>query len=646
MKFKAITVLMATLILSTILTSAFGFRSIAAESSAESEDDPSVEFRDFHNGTKQIVIDYKNGTWDYITETFARKTAKLQISEEQANQSLSTTLPTSIEEATDYNNKTQTVMTEQEVLLGFTWGLSYERHKPFNVIIGYVIMGIDIDIQFGLRLPVNVTLEYPEQMTIGENYTLYATLVPIDKPSYDEFEFVFRAVVWGEANILGIEFSRTDIWGPNINKSRSFTTPLGSEVEPIFSDLLNINLFDVMKLLFPWLEPAIDIVSVLFVPYITFEPAFGSEKITAKATAHGDALVVEDSNLMWSTPGQRVNFTVHADEYDSSTNHTKISLSDFRYYFTNFVLNVELLFDLNGLLNGWPLYWNDPEFFLGALDLSDLTEGLYLGVHSGTPGRVDVSIYVERVVPPPEVIDPRDVGILWAMVYPKVLYVGQVLNTTVTVRNLGNVTEDTNVTVHLDNILIGIHTITDLEPKQDTALIFLFNTSELLPSTYNITTEVSEVPYEIDTTDNFVTVGTIEVKLPEYALTIHSIPDGVTFTVDGVLNTTPWSKIYYEGTSIIVEMPATHEGHEWSHWLEDGDTNRIKTITLPGSTWTAVYSPVSPPTPVGGKATPIVKVAVKPALQPPWMWLSTIILSLVATVVYIKKRKRNTEINS
>ena len=563
-------------------------------SDPSNETEPDVEFVDFHNGTRQIIIDYKNGTWDYITETFIRKTAKLQICEDQANRSLSTTLPTSLEEATDYNNITQTVMTEQEVLLGFTWDLIYSRFKPFNVLIGYIIMGIDIDIQFGLRLPVNVTLEYPEQMTIGENYTLYATLVPIDKPNYDEFVLLFNASVWAEAHIsvwpiLDIQFPRTEILGEHIDGSKSFTTPLGSEVEPIFSDLLNINLFDLMELLFPELGPAIDVVSILFVPYITFEPAFGSEKITAKATAHGDSLVVKGNNLMWSTPGQRVNFTVHADEYDSSTNHTKISLSDFRYYFTNFVLNVELLFDLNGLLNGWPLYWADPEFFLGALDLSNLTEGLYLGGHSGTPGKIDISIYVERVVPPPEVIEPRDVGILWATVYPKVLYIGQVLNTTVTVRNLGNVTEDTNVTVHLDTMLIGTYTITDLEPKQETTLIFLFNTSELLPSTYNITTEVSEVPYETDTTDNFFTVGTIEVRVPEYILTIRSVPSGVTFTVDGESQTTPWSKIYHEETSVTLEMPETYNEYVWSHWFEDGDPNRTKTITLPGTTWTGVF---------------------------------------------------------
>lgn len=52
------------------------------------------------------------------------------------------------------------------------------------------------------------------------------------------------------------------------------------------------------------------------------------------------------------------------------------------------------------------------------------------------------------------------------------------------------------------------------------------------------------------------------------------------------------------------------------------------------------------PKPVGGKATPINILINKPELQIPWIWLSAIILSLVLTVVYVKKRKRHTEINS
>ena len=130
------------------------------------------------------------------------------------------------------------------------------------------------------------------------------------------------------------------------------------------------------------------------------------------------------------------------------------------------------------------------------------------------------------------------------------------------------------------------------------------------------------------------------IEIVFYVLWIYSSPTGVTFTVDGVPPATPWSRTYDEGVSVSLEVPETHDGYLWSHWLEDGDTDRIKTVTVDTDiTLTAVYTR-PPPTSVGGKAIPINKAVIKPELQIPWIWLSTIILPLVATVVFIKLKKK------
>lgn len=90
---------------------------------------------------------------------------------------------------------------------------------------------------------------------------------------------------------------------------------------------------------------------------------------------------------------------------------------------------------------------------------------------------------------------------------------------------------------------------------------------------------------------------TVNVYAPsEYTLTIYSSPSGVTFTADGVSHTTPWSETYTKDTSVSLVMPSTHTVGEarypWEQWSEDGDTNRIKTITLSSTTTlTAVYGP-------------------------------------------------------
>ena len=82
---------------------------------------------------------------------------------------------------------------------------------------------------------------------------------------------------------------------------------------------------------------------------------------------------------------------------------------------------------------------------------------------------------------------------------------------------------------------------------------------------------------------------------PGYTLTIYSSPTVVTFTVDGVPRITPWSETYSEGTSISLEMPASHDGYIWDHW-SDTDTNRTKTVTMNTNiTLTGVFTHVPPP---------------------------------------------------
>jgi len=50
--------------------------------------------------------------------------------------------------------------------------------------------------------------------------------------------------------------------------------------------------------------------------------------------------------------------------------------------------------------------------------------------------------------------------------------------------------------------------------------------------------------------------------------------------------------------------------------------------------------PPPPAPPVGGKATPINLPTIKPELQIPWIWLTTIILPFVATAAFVKLKKK------
>ncbi len=85
---------------------------------------------------------------------------------------------------------------------------------------------------------------------------------------------------------------------------------------------------------------------------------------------------------------------------------------------------------------------------------------------------------------------------------------------------------------------------------------------------------------------------------PYYELIVASSPiSGIPFTIDGASKTTTYSEWLYQGYYTI-EMPTTYNGYTWQHWLEDGNTNRIRTVSLTYSVMlTAVYSapPNQPP---------------------------------------------------
>lgn len=600
-----------------------------------SEDEPTIEVIDFNNGTRQMIVDYRNGTRDYITETFTRETARFLLLEDNVSQSLPIELPTSHEESTEYLNKTQTVTIEQEILMGFTYTIAKERYTLVDiwVLTAYARAGINVDIQFGLRLPINVTVEYPEQMTIGSNYTFYATLIPIDKSSFNEFLFIFKAYVWVEAGIWvpfrWIKYSAT--YGPNYDLSRSFQTPLGLGAEAPLPGI-NIKIFDSA-----WV-----IEFSLLKVFLTIEPAFGSEKITAKAISLGDARVIKGADLTWSAPSQRLNFTVKADEYDNKTDYAKIRLSDFRYYFTIFKLHVGLLFDFDSWID-W--LTGDPSVRVATLDMSWIIRKLgspYLPVHPRYPAGVEVTIYVKKHIPPPQIIEPRDVAILCAEMYPETIYKGQILNITVIVKNFGNVTENINVTIHFDKISVKKQTITEFEPNQEAILVFLLDTSDWLLGDHTICAEASSVPYEIDITNNIFVVGVVHVVAltplsASISPTSASIPISqlVPFTSSVTGGIPPYTYQWYlndypvsGGTSPIWTFTPTTSGIFYVYLkVADSKGNTVQSDVARIVVYTV---------PVGGYSIPM-KISNKTG---PLLSYIALILALTATLTKIRLRTR------
>ncbi|MFX1443013.1 MAG: hypothetical protein ACFFHV_06325 [Promethearchaeota archaeon] len=331
------------------------------------ETNPNVGVIDYKNGTTKTVIDYGNGTKLVFIENKIIKEIKSGIDPEQAVK-----ISSSLDEATGMITEVYKATLEQEILMGYSWQLIEWDTTLADLVV--VKAGIEIDIGFGVRLPVEVKLEYPSQMAVEHDYICYATLIPINKPSYEEFKCSIEANGWiwvGIPGVIGDEAT----FGPDYDFSKSFTTPLGSgaafPIDPIEVELYSIYLI------------GLDLV---------FNPQLGSDKITARASATGDGRVIGQDVITWTAPNQKKSFTVRARDYEA-TDYATIILSDFRYYFSKFDIDIGLKVDFCDAIN---LFIPDPPtIYFFTVDMGWLTGGAYLGVHPGTDGTVDKSVFVE-----------------------------------------------------------------------------------------------------------------------------------------------------------------------------------------------------------------------------------------------------------
>lgn len=504
--------LLLVLLLASMFTFIAGIGQVKALDPQPCE--PSIQVLDFNNGTKEMITDYGNGTMDCTVETFIRKEATLEVSAIESSELDVSTEPSTMEgqiqtsacalqtsgqhhmfssqseQFEDYVSSTEDLNFTQEEMLGFTYTIAKGRYARMDiwVLIASAKAWIDVDVRFGLRLPVRILMEYPRSMVAGNNYTLFATLDPIDLPDFNELLFIFKAILHIEIWRLGYGSYSWD-FGPDIDKSASFETPIGpgswaplpdGEI-PIFDDLVDV--------------------------FLTIAPFFGSDKITAQASASRNSTVVQNSNLLWSLPDQRLNFTVKASD-DPTSNYTVVKLSDFKYYLTKLKVDLGLHF-----VFPWWISWltGDPRIHIVTVDASwfwGLVGNPYVKTHSGYPTSVNVMILLEGVIPP----EPKDIALVYGLVYPQHIYAGESVNVTVGAMNLGNTTESFNVTLYSNNTVIGEQPIQDLIPLETKMLSFDWNTIGWAPGhPYTLSANATVLSNETDTNNNHLVVGTVTI---------------------------------------------------------------------------------------------------------------------------------------
>jgi len=476
-------------------------------------DEPPVEpiatVTDYHNGTICTVVDYQNGTQDFTIETTVDRSATLY---ENNNQSIPLMLENYQGQAAETKGflagsgsttvtETHTEVINQQILMRWEYTVFKGRwNMTLGTWVAYVIIGVVVDIEFGIRLPVNITIEYETPVRFDQsNTTMYATITPIDLPNFNESLFIFKSyffVEFGGWLIPGGPY--TWRYGPNYDLSQSFVTPLGDgiafPIPPI--PALSIAEFGI-PLLGTFLEIDLGV-----------QPGFGSKKITAIMNATGDAQAVQGTNIIWSYPNQSVPFIVRFGDYDPSVDWALIKLSDFRYYFTQFYVRFWLMFDFGSWIE-WA--FNDFNIHLTTIDMSWAIENLNWSI--GSPQSIELWFRQPATVHDIAVTD----------VSPSIYkcYPGDVIDIAVIVENKGTSTEAFNASLYYDNHLITrTQTSQVLENKTSRTLQFEWNTTGVPLGNYTIKAEVSSVPDEVDVTNNEKTDGAVTVALYQLLATV------------------------------------------------------------------------------------------------------------------------------
>lgn len=93
------------------------------------------------------------------------------------------------------------------------------------------------------------------------------------------------------------------------------------------------------------------------------------------------------------------------------------------------------------------------------------------------------------------------------------VYSGWKFNITITVKNLGNVSETFGVHAYYNSTLIGTQNVVNLPTGNETSLIFTWDTTGVAPGNYTLKGQADLIPFEFNAANNVYVDGEIQVRL-------------------------------------------------------------------------------------------------------------------------------------
>ena len=112
------------------------------------------------------------------------------------------------------------------------------------------------------------------------------------------------------------------------------------------------------------------------------------------------------------------------------------------------------------------------------------------------------------------VLSRPDVMALLIMPNSTSLIVGEALEVSVIVKNLGERPESMRVDLLVDSVVVGTQEIQNIVPQNPYPFKFVWDTSSEQPRNFTLSARVEELPFESMTANNHITYGTLSLSLP------------------------------------------------------------------------------------------------------------------------------------
>jgi hypothetical protein len=142
----------------------------------------------------------------------------------------------------------------------------------------------------------------------------------------------------------------------------------------------------------------------------------------------------------------------------------------------------------------------------------------------------------------------HDIAILNVQPSTNTAYIGDTIDITVTVKNLGDTPENFNITAYYNSTKIQTIQVNNLQPQAYQTLTFHWNTQDTTTGNYTISATATPITGEENLENNNYTDGTIQIKAKP---TTHDI---------AVLNVIPWSRLVSIGDTLNVNVTIKNNG--------------------------------------------------------------------------------------